>query len=174
MNVDQPDRGPDLLDPGSTWEEADASAPTEPGPVRREAVVRHSSLLRSAWRGTKVGIRWMTYIFGPFVAVGLLMGLTVVEFGLGTGYGLGVPTFVWGVLGGYLVGAAWGAVVGAAIASIVYVLGGVIGWFRPASGRTPADRPDRRADASGPVARTRPRTVWRHWPILLGVRRSSC
>ena len=87
----------------------------------------------------------------------------------GDGHGLGVPTFAWSTLGGDPGSVAWGALVGGLVASIAYVIGGVIGWFRPATWRASADRPDRRTDASGPIAGARPRTVWRYGPFLLGI-----
>jgi hypothetical protein len=173
MDANELDLGPDSLVPGGTWEEADASAPIEPGPAPDEAGARRPGLLAASWRGAKAGIRWMSYILGPIFGLGLLMGLAVVEFGLGTGHGFAVPPFMLGAIGGYLVSAAWGAVIGA----VVGLTGGLIGRGRSGTRRaswwSAANRPirlfRRSQTPSTPVRVSLPRPVWRRWPFWLGV-----
>jgi hypothetical protein len=78
MDVNETETEPTSLDLGATWEEEDPPK---------------ASLLGASWRGAKAGFRWASYIIGPIAAVFLLTGLALMEFGLGTGHGLGVPEF---------------------------------------------------------------------------------
>jgi hypothetical protein len=137
------------------------------------------SLLRSTWRGAKMGFRWTSYVAGPIAAVGLILILALVAFGVGAGRGwLFVPGwivppillrpfgfyFACGLFGGFL-----GAVIG--------LIGGLILLALPgppsAAWREAANRPirllRRRQGAVAPLEATRSRDRRRRWAWLVGV-----
>ena len=146
------------IDPGDVWEEADA-----PGP----------SLLGASWRGAKTGFRRVSYIIGPIAALILIPGLALTEFGLGTGHGFGVPEFVPAAFGFYVVSAAWGVIIGGGLGWI----GALIGRSRPGTRRAswwaaanrPIGRFRRRPTPEPPIRAIPSRSIWRHWPYLIGV-----
>jgi hypothetical protein len=160
MEANKADPERDKNDPDATWEEADPPSP---------------SWLHASWRGMNAGFRWASYIVAPFVALSLIFGLVLIEFGLGAGRGFGVPDFVLKTLGAYVVWAAWGGVTGA----VVGLIGSLVGRGRPGSIRSSwwksANRPirlfGRRADSTPSVrAVTVPsRSLRRLWPFWLGL-----
>jgi hypothetical protein len=149
---------PTSVDPGGTWEEDDAP---------------RSSLRSAAWTGVKAGFRWASYIAGPFAAMLLIPGLALMAFGIGIGHGFGVPDFVPGALGFYLVCAAWGVLLGGAIGWIGALIGrGRQGASRP-SWWAAANRPirlfRRRPALSSPGSVAPPGSFRRNWPLLIGI-----
>jgi hypothetical protein len=87
------------IEPDDVWEEAESNLP--------------APSLSGAWcRGAMTGVRWTSYIIGPIAAMMLFPGLLLIEFGLGTGHGFGLPDFVPIAVGFYLVSALCGGLVG--------------------------------------------------------------
>ena len=173
MDMNELDLASDSIGPGATWEEADAPTPIEVALTRTEADAPRPSLFGSAWHGAKTGFRLASYIIGPIAALALLPGLLLMDFGLGTGRGFGLPDFVPGAFGFYFVSAAWGSIIGAAMG----LIGAAIGWGRPGTRRaswwSAANRPirlfRRKPTLAAPRPASPPRPRWRRWPFWLGV-----
>lgn len=157
-------------------DEESGTAPIDPGPSweAAEPVGSRPTLLRASWRGARTGFRWTSYIVGPFVAIAVLAGLALVELGIGSGRGFGIPDFLAGAVGAYLVAALWGAAAGLMVGALAYIFREVADWIRAkirrASRQSVSQEPLQGIPVPRPRGSTepRPRRASR-WPFLLGV-----
>ena len=105
-----PSEVPDPIEPGGVWEEDESEVP-RPG------------VLGSSWRGAMTAFRWVTSIVGLFAGLLILPGLALMELGLGSGRGIGIPRYVFNafpICFGFIL---WSMILGAVMGLIRRVIG---------------------------------------------------
>jgi hypothetical protein len=131
------------------------------------------SLLRSCWRGATTGFRGVSYVAGPIAAVGLILGLALTAFGVGSGRGWGLHGIVRSAFVFYLGFSLCGAILGGVIGLIEALIRRARPLSRTAAWLAAAKRPIRllpgRRSTGAPVDIGPLRSRRRRWPWLVGV-----
>ncbi len=123
----------------------------------------------NTWRGAKRGARIAVWLAGPFASLLIVPALAVTAFGLGSGRGFGVSSYVLAGMATVLFFTTLGGIIGGKAALIWALIGRRRGAIAGTGNLSAGERAPATGAKPAPAAFTRARRQRRLWPWFVGI-----